>query len=147
MLYKFTDDQIKEYTEAFNSLREQQLKRREAVSNGQKVKEEYLSKIDSMKQSDKKMFLLFTMQGCGACTVLKYTIQYNDEIQNILSNFEYLAIDTASTQTDLTNKFNVYSYPYYMLIDKDENIIGKNMGCDAINGPENTFLAWIKQFV
>lgn len=143
MLDKLSEEQLKEYNEAFNALKEQQTKRREAVANGQKVKEEYLSILETMKQTNRKMFLLFTMQGCGACTVLKYTLQYDDRIQSILSNFEQLFIDSTSTQIDLTNKFNVYSYPFYLIIDKDENILGKNMGCDAMNGPANTFLSWI----
>lgn len=143
MLDKLTPEQAKEYNEAFDILKEQQTKRREAVANGQNVKAEYLAKIDIMKQTNRKMFLLFTMQGCGACTVLKYTLQYDDRIQSILNNFEQIFIDVSSVQIDLVNKFNVYSYPFYLIIDKDENIVAKNMGCDAINGPANTFLSWI----
>jgi len=143
MLDKLSEEQRKEYDQAFNVLKEQQIKRREATANGQKIKQDYLAKLEVMKQTNRKMFLLFTMQGCGACTVLKYTLQYDDRIQSILNNFEQLSVDATTTQTDLTNKFNVYSYPFYLIIDKDENIVGKNMGCDAINGPANTFLSWI----
>lgn len=147
MLEKMSDNEKNEYLSSLESLKEQQLKRREAIENGKKIRSEYDSKLQNMKESNKKMLLLFTMQGCPACTVLKYITKYNSDVNQILDKVEFITIDGATTQIDLTTKYNIYSYPYYIILDKEENIVAKNMGCNGLADPAAEFASWLKSFV
>lgn len=145
MFNKMTEEETFDYTNALNIVKQQQTQRKNAIDKGIIVKQEYSQKINNMKETGKKMFLLFTMAGCPSCSIIKYITKYSDNFLMAVSNMEFLSIDINDTKTDIIEKYQIYSYPQYLIIDKDEKIIAKKSGCDAFN-PEQDLVRWIKTF-
>lgn len=145
MFDKMSEEEIVDYNKALESIQEQQTQRRKAVEKGNIVKKEYLEKLETLKQTDKKMFVLFTVSGCPSCTVIKYIAKYEEKFTEAISNMEYILIDVGSTKVDLVDKYQIYSYPQYLIIDKDEKVLAKNTGCDAFN-PVLNLVTWVKMF-
>lgn len=142
-----TSEEISEYEQALILVREsqqQKIKNREA---GKKIEEEYNFKINSMKQTDKKMFILFAMDGCPACKVLKHLVSYNEDVIKALEPHETLIVNVSTAESHLVKKMNVYSFPAYYMIDKDEKIIKQNYGCNALGDPILPFVNWINMQV
>lgn len=142
-----TEQETKEYESALQQVKTNQENKIKARDAGKKIEEEYNFKLNSMKETHKQMFILFAMDGCPACKVLKYLVQYNQDVKNALEPHEVMIINVSNTECHLVKKMNVYSYPAYFMIDKDENIIKKNYGCNALQDPVLPIVNWIKMQV
>lgn len=130
-----SEEEIKEYEEALSNVRTSQEAKVKAREAGKQLEDEYNFKIDSMKTTNKQMFILFAMNGCPSCTVLKHLIKYNPDVIKALEPYETLIVNVGEVDTHLVKKMNVYSYPGYFIVDKDEKAIKKNYGCNALGDP------------
>ena len=137
-----TEEQRQQYLDSLEEVKKVQLQRNIAVENGKVLQAEYDYKLAKIKTNDGKIFILFTMEGCSACSVVKYITTYDNDIVNELSTYEIIKVENAQTQ--LTEKYNIYSYPTYFVIDKDENVLKRSMGCNALTDPAKHFLLWLK---
>ncbi len=142
-----SEQETNDYNAALLQVKASQEKKIKARIAGKKIEEEYNFKVNSMKETNKQMFILFAMDGCPACKVLKYLIQYNEDIRNALDPYEVIIVNISNVECHLVKKMNVYSYPAYFVIDKDENIIKKNFGCNVLDDPVAPILNWINMKV
>jgi thioredoxin-related protein len=142
-IQKPTSEEIKEYEEALIEVRNVQLQKVKARELGKAVEEEYQFKIASMKQTDKQMFMLFAMDGCPSCKILKHLITYNEDIIEALKPYEVMIINVSQADTHLIKKMNVYSFPGYFVIDKNEQVLKKNYGCNVLHDPVLPLVNWI----
>lgn len=138
-----TQEELQEFQEAFNAVKISQERKVKAREAGKKIEEEYQFKIHSMKSTDKQMFILFAMDGCPACKVLKHLVTYNKDVIEALEPHEVMIVNVSDVECQLIKKYNVYSYPAYYMIDKDENTIKKNYGCNALADPVLPLVNWI----
>jgi len=139
-----TEEENKLYQSALSDLEKKQKDKELAFMNGKQVEIDYFHTLETSKSSNKNIFLLFYMDGCPGCTVIKYLINYNSEIQEILKDYEVLLINMSKTVTQLSNKYNIYTYPSYFIIDGSENILKKNTGCFTKGGADNNLINWFK---
>lgn len=114
-----------------------------ATENGKIFEKEYGDILQKAKDENKHIFLLFTLSGCDGCNVLKYTIENNKEVKDHLEKYIVLNCDISITKTQLIQKYNLYSYPAYFIIDSNEKILKKKVGCTVSGGPERNFLNWL----
>ncbi len=142
-----SEQETKDYETALLQVKTSQENKIKARTAGKKIEEEYNFKLNSMKETHRQMFMLFTMDGCPACKVIKYLIRYNQDIKNALDPYEIMIINVTNVDCHLVKKMNVYSYPAYFMIDKDENIIKKNYGCNALHDPVIPIVNWINMQV
>lgn len=114
-----------------------------ATENGKIFEKEYRDILQKAKDENKHIFLLFTLSGCDGCNVLKYTIENNKKVKDYLEKYIVLNCDISITKTQLIQKYNLYSYPAYFIIDSNEKILKKKVGCPVSGGPERNFLNWL----
>lgn len=138
-----TQEEIQAYESALSELENKQKNKELAMINGKQVEIDYFHAIENSKASNKNIFILFYMDGCAGCTVIKYLVEYNEEITKILEDYEILLINMSKTSTQLSNKYNVYNYPSYFIIDSSENILKKNTGCFTKNGADRNLINWL----
>lgn len=131
------------YLKSLAKLEEKEKANKIAFENGQVFSKEYKDTLQKAKDENKHIFLLFTLSGCDGCNVLKYVIQNDKRIQNYLEKYLFLNCDVSTTRTNLAEKYNLYSYPAYFIIDSNEKIIKKKVGCPVDGGPERHFLNWL----
>jgi thiol:disulfide interchange protein len=142
-----TSEEIKEFEEALIEVRAVQEQKIKARELGKTIEEEYQFKITSMKQTDKQMFILFAMDGCPSCKILKHLITYNEDVIEALKPYETMIINVSQIDTHLIKKMNVYSFPGYFVIDKDEKVLKKNYGCNVLHDPVLPLVTWINMQV
>ncbi len=131
------------YLTSLTKLRDRETLHDNAVSNGKKFLQLYKNSLEESKILNKHIFLLFYVTGCDGCNVVRYLMENNQDIKNILANYIVLEYDVSETITKLTDKYNLYSYPSYFILDSEEKVINKKIGISVKNGPENDFLKWL----
>jgi thiol:disulfide interchange protein len=132
------------YLTSLTKLRDRETLHDNAVEKGKKFLEIYKNSLEESKILNKHIFLLFYVTGCDGCNVVRYLMENNQEIKNILANYIVLQCDVSETVTKLTDKYNLYSYPSYFILDGEEKVIKKKIGIKVKNGPEKDFLDWLK---
>lgn len=114
-----------------------------ATENGAAFMTQYREALDKAKHDNGHIFILFYMKGCDGCNVVKYLITNNEDIKVSLSKYQILICDLSTTKTSLVQKYNVYSYPYCIIIDSNEKILKQKTGIKVLKGPENDILDWL----
>lgn len=138
-----SEQETKDYMESIRILEEKNNKMILSIDNGRKIDNQYSTYLNN-KNTDKKILLFFHMDGCPGCIIIDYLIKYNPEIKSIInSKYDLIMINGQKTKTKLIQKYNVYSYPYMVVIDSEENIIKKNTGCNVIGGADINLIAWL----
>jgi thiol:disulfide interchange protein len=132
------------YLTSLTKLRDRETLHDNAVSNGNKFLDIYKKSLQDAKELNKNIFLLFYVTGCDGCNVVRYLIENNPDIKNILSEYVYLECDVSETITKLTDQYNLYSYPAYFIIDHQEKILKQKVGIKVKNGPDKNFLKWLE---
>lgn len=131
------------YLKSLAKLEEKEKLHQLAVENGKLFEKEYTDTLKKAKDENKHIFLLFTLSGCDGCNVLKYTIENNKKVKDYLEKYIVLNCDISITKTQLIQKYNLYSYPAYFIIDSNEKVIKKQIGCLVLGGPEHHFINWL----
>ena len=131
------------YLESLEKLKQKEKLNLEAITNGQQFEEAYLETLKKAKNENKKIFLLFYMEGCDGCNVVKYLIDNSKTIKNYLNKYLLLYCDISKTKTGLAQKYNLYSFPAYFIINSNEKIIKKRFGITVMKDPERDFLSWL----
>lgn len=131
------------YLKSLAKLEEKEKANKIAFENGQTFAKEYKDTLQKAKDQNKHIFLLFTLSGCDGCNVLKYIIQNDKRVQNYLDKYLLINCDISTTRTNLIEKYNLYSYPAYFIIDSNEKTLKKGIGCTVGGGPERNFLNWL----
>ena len=133
----------KTYLESLARIEEKEKLREIAIENGVKFLETYKELLNSAKKEQKHIFLLFHMSGCDGCNVIKYNLENNKQLQNYLNKYIVLTCNVSEIKTDLTQKYNVYSYPACFIIDSNEKILKQKIGITVKNGPEKDLINWL----
>lgn len=142
---KPTEQEIQDYNKALNELINRQAEKDKAITNASQTQQQYEFVLSEAKKNNRNIFLLFYLDGCSGCTVIKHLVLYHEEINKILDeNYEVLLINMTTNKTHLANKYNLYSFPSCFIIDQSEKIIKKNIGCPVVGGVENNFLRWLQ---
>lgn len=133
------------YEEALNRLIENNKQRSIAIQKGYEYEILYNKALVKIKDTENRnIFLFFHMENCDGCTVMRYLINNSPDIAKALENFEVISIPVSECRTSLTDKFDVYSFPSYFIIDKDEKKVKSYIGCNVSGkGPEFNFLNWL----
>lgn len=139
------DDAKQEYEEALNRLLENNKQRSIAIQKGYEYEILYNKALIKIKEEENRnIFLLFHMNNCDGCTIMRYLINNSPDIIEALKNFEVISVPVSECRTNLIDKFDVYSFPSYFIIDKDEKRVKFNTGCNVSGkGPEFNFLNWL----
>jgi|688.fasta_scaffold00568_61 hypothetical protein len=132
-----------EYLKSLTKLQEREKLSLLASENGKKFLEEYKKALETAKKDNKQIFLLFYMVGCDGCNVIKYLLDNNDSIKNILSNYIVLYYNATQTRSSLVQKYNIYSYPACLIINDSEKVIKQKLGIKVFDDPSVDFLAWL----
>lgn len=114
-----------------------------ATENGAAFMIQYRQALEKAKNNNSHIFILFHMRGCDGCNIVKYLLDNNDQIKEALLKYEILSCDISTIKTPLVQKYNVYSYPYYIIIDSNEKILKQKTGIKVLKGPENDILDWL----
>lgn len=141
-----TQEETDNFETALKVLREQNEERNRAFNKAREIEESYNKALFNIKQNGKKLFILFHLDGCYGCTVMNYIVQYNEAIvQELENNYEVLIAEMSGVQSHLVDKYNLYSFPTYIVIDNNEHILKQNYGCYIQGaGVEYNFLQWLK---
>lgn len=141
-----TAEETSKFEAALESLKDQQIQRNMAFIRGAEIDKRYQKALENIQTNGKKLFILFHLDGCDGCTVLKYITRYNtDIVKELYDNYEVLIEEMTNVQTELTNKYSIYSFPTYMVVDKDEKMIKQGFGCYLQGqGVEYNFLQWLR---
>jgi thioredoxin-related protein len=89
------------------------------------------------KEQNKKLFLFFTADYCGWCHKQKQIIM-EQEVLDVLQNYIVCFVDTTKRE-DLSKKYKVKTIPAYFVIDKDGQVLRKNVGYKE----KQDFLVWL----
>lgn len=137
---------LEEYEKSLAKLEEREKLSIVAGENGKAFASQYKETIENAKKNNKHIFLFFHMRGCDGCNIVKYLLDNNDQIKEALSKYEVLSCDVSTIKTPLVQKYNVYSYPAYFIVNaNDEKVIKQKIGIKVLNGPENDILMWLQQ--
>lgn len=131
------------YLKSLAKLEEKEKAKQQAVENGKKFLEEYKKSLETSKKEHKKIFLLFYMEGCDGCNVIKYIIDNNKQVQNYLDKYIVVTCNISKTYTNLAQKYNLYSYPAYFIIDGNEKKLKEKIGVTIQGGAERNLINWL----
>jgi thioredoxin-related protein len=131
------------YAKSLAKLEEKEKANKIAFENGQAFMKLYGETIQKAKNEKRQIFLLFTLSGCDGCNVLKYTIENDKQVQNYMNKYLFLNCDISNTRTNLTEKYNLYSYPACFIIDSNENIVKQRIGCPITGGASRNLIHWM----
>ena len=131
------------YLKSLAKLEEKEKANKIAFENGKIFTALYDETIKKATDENKQIFLLFTLSGCDGCNVIKYIIDNNQQVKNYLDKYLILNCDVSTTRTNLVQKYNVYSYPAYFIIDSNSKIVKQKIGCSVLGGPETHFINWL----
>lgn len=112
-----------------------------ASENGKQFLDNYKQALLVSKEENKHIFLLFHMPGCDGCNVIKYIIDNNRE--KIEEKYIIMTYNVAEIKSNLNQKYNIYNYPSYFVIDSNEKIIKQKIGITVSGGAENNFFRWL----
>lgn len=132
------------YLESLEKLREREKSKEDAKENGKKFVALYIDALNKSNAENKHIFLFFYVKGCDGCNVVRYMIQNNQEVKEALKNYIVLQCDVSQTITNLTNQYNLHSYPSYFIINSQEKILKQKVGITVKNGPHKDFLSWLE---
>lgn len=134
-----------EYLKSLSKLEEREKFSILANENGKDFELQYKKTLELIQQNNKQILLLFYMSGCDGCNIIKYLLDNDTSIKEIIYNkYELLMCNITNTKTNLIQKYNIYSYPTCFIIDANEKIVKKKIGIKVINKPENDLLDWFK---
>lgn len=141
-----TQEETLEFEKALKILEEQQEERNKAFFKGADIERRVSDAISRAKTSGKNVFLLFHIHGCNGCTVINYLVQHDPTIVKVLEDhYEVVLAEMTDAQTELVNKYNVYSFPTYLLLDSDGSVYKQNYGCYLHGlGVAHNLLEWLK---
>jgi len=132
-----------EYDNSVSRLQEKERLNKLYAENGKNFLIQYQDTLQLSKNNKQHIFLLFYMPGCDGCNIIKYLIDNDNQVQNYLKKYMVLMCDVSNTKTNLVQKYNLYSYPAYFIIDSNEKIIKQKIGCSVLGGPERNFINWL----
>lgn len=131
------------YLKSLAKLEEKERVKKQARENGIKFLEQYKQTLEIAKKENKKIFLLFYMEGCDGCNVIKYIIDNDKQVKNYLNKYILLTCNISNTITNLAQKYNLYSYPAYFIIDGNEKILKQKTGANIDGGAERNLINWL----
>lgn len=131
------------YLKSLARLEEKEKSNKIAFENGKAFMALYKETIQKAKDENKQIFLLFALSGCDGCNVIKYVINNDKQVKNYLDKYLILNCDVSTTRTNLAEKYNLYSYPAYFIIDGNEKIFKQKIGCSVLGGAEKNFINWL----
>lgn len=133
------------YLESLKRLKEKENIKKQSIENGKNFLVKYKETLQKSKTENKKIFLLFYLDKCDGCNVVKYIIDNNKEVQNYLNKYLILTYNASITRTELIEKYNVYTYPTYFIIDSNGKILKKNIGIAVEGGPARNIINWLQK--
>lgn len=133
-----------EYDNSFSKLQEKDRLNKLYAENGRNFLAQYQETLTLAKNNKQHIFLLFYMTGCDGCNIIRYLIDTNTQVQNYLKKYIVLTCDVSNTKTNLVQKYNLYSYPAYFIIDSNEKIIKQKIGLSVDGGPERNLINWLQ---
>jgi thiol:disulfide interchange protein len=133
------------YLESLERLKAKENIKKQSIENGEKFLAQYKETLEKSKKENKKIFLLFYLEKCDGCNVVKYLIDNNRMVRDCLDKYLVLTCNISKTRTGLVEKYNVYSYPSYFIIDSSQKILKKNTGISVEGGPEINIINWLQK--
>lgn len=87
----------------------------------------YAEAISQAKQSGKQVFLYFGTDWCGHCKEMKAKTFSDPQVKTELGRFIVLIAD-ANKEKQAASKYQVISYPTYLIIDANETELKRAVG-------------------
>lgn len=98
----------------------------------------YAQALEQAKQTNKKIFLLFSRANCPACSDLAVTLA-NPKVKEQLNQFIVYKVNTLQDTEKLSQQFQISAVPTYFQIDPNGQVVSKNAGSMK---PAN-FIQWL----
>jgi|LakMenE18May11ns_1017448.scaffolds.fasta_scaffold9954209_8 thiol:disulfide interchange protein len=92
---------------------------------------DYKEIISAANNSNQKILLVFFSKWCIPCQKMEHEVFSTSKIKNKIKQKEllYLTIDIdLDKNKEIVSKYNVKAIPFYVIIDKKENIVKKDEG-------------------
>jgi thioredoxin-related protein len=141
-----SDSELESYNAAVAKLIANEKRDKEARELGQKYIHQYFKALVQAKSENKQILMVFYMNGCNPCTVLKYLLSYNEKIVNLINEKQYIKLlyNVSEAKCPLIDKYNIYNFPSYFILDSDEKVIKKGNGYLVGDNPEDYLLNWLQ---
>jgi thioredoxin-related protein len=141
-----SSEEILAFETALKNLEMQQEERNKAFLKGADIERQIANAVSKAKSNNKKVFILFHIEGCNGCTVIKHLVEYDTAIVKTLEeNYETVLAEMTAVQSSIVNTYNLYSFPSYILLDADGNLFKQNYGCYLHgDGVAHNLLEWLK---
>jgi thiol:disulfide interchange protein len=110
--------------------------------NNQEISETYLDLAEAKeasKQLNKDILILFETSWCSTCKRFKRESFSNNKIEEEMNNYIVCLLDIEKDEK-IAKKFNVKSFPCYLIIDSNDNIKKQGSGYKSTN----MFFNWLK---
>jgi thioredoxin-related protein len=134
-----------EYDISLNKLIEKERLNLLSIENGKKFLDTYKENLEKAKQENKRIFLLFYMKDCDGCKVVKYLIENDKLVQNYLTKYIVLTCEMSDKRISLSQKYNLYSFPAYFIIDANEKIIKQKIGINVNGDVSRNLISWLQK--
>lgn len=141
-----SSEELLAFEEALKTLEIQQEERNKAFFKGADIERQIADAISHAKSNNKNVFILFHIQGCNGCTVIKHLVEYDSAIVEVLKeHYEVVVAEMTGVQSNIVNTYNLYSFPSYILLDSNGNLFKQNYGCYLHGeGVAHNLLEWLK---
>ncbi|MBN1766716.1 MAG: thioredoxin family protein [Sedimentisphaerales bacterium] len=102
--------------------------------------ENYNSALELSKSENKPILLAFTSPGCTYCNQMKKTTYRDPEVVKVSENFIPVMVN-ADEDAELSQKYNIYGLPTYVVISPD----GRELGNFPGYYPADEFISLLKK--
>ena len=92
---------------------------------------DYKEVLSAANNSNQKILIIFCSKWCIPCQKMEHEVFSTSKIKNKIKQKEllYLTIDIdLDKNKEIVSKYNVKTIPFYVIIDKKENILKKDEG-------------------
>lgn len=112
--------------------------------NNEEIKEitdfkTYEEALEYAKKNNKNMIVVFSTEWCPGCKRLKNETLNQENVKEALKKYVFFIVNTDQSNIQ-KHKFNIFAIPTIIKINKNEEIIHKNVGFL----PPSNFIKWLE---
>ena len=112
------------------------------INKNSEISETYLDLAEAKeasKQLNKDILILFETSWCSTCRRFKTESFSNNKIEEEMNHYIVCLLDI-DKDLDIAKKFNIKSFPCYLIIDSEDHIKKRGSGYKSTN----MFFNWLK---
>ena len=88
----------------------------------------YVEALEIAEATGKRLFILFTSEGCRACDRLKQNALSDPQVQQLLENYVFFELDVRGPDAEIAQQLRVTVVPTYIIATHEKKVLNRAVG-------------------